>query len=72
MRDHAEELVFRRVGLNKLLRSMLHDALERLGMKFQGALVFSNLTSQLVRLNSPVQCSHNVVAIKKAEAKKGC
>src|SRR5216684_5609832 len=63
MRDHAEERIFRRVGLHQLLCAILHDALERVGMQFQSALMVSYLTSQLVRLNSPIQCSHNVVAI---------
>src|SRR5260370_36338090 len=63
MRDHAEEVVFRRVGLHQLSSAILHDALERLGMQFQSALVVSYLPSQLVRLNSPAQGSHNVVAI---------
>src|SRR5258708_17882236 len=32
-------------------------------MQFQSALMVSYLTAQLVRLNSPAQGSHNVVAI---------
>src|SRR5712692_2679931 len=63
MRDHAEERIFRRVGLHQLLRAILHDALERVGMQFQSALVVSYMTWQLVRWNSPAQGSHNVVAI---------
>src|SRR5258708_2689252 len=63
MRDHAEELILHRVGLHQFLCSILHDALERVGMQFQGTLVVSYLTSQLVRLNSPAQGSHHVVAI---------
>src|SRR5260221_12975587 len=61
MRDHAEERVFRRVGLHQLLRAMLYDALERLGMQFQRALelhaqslerVVQHRTQELVQANA--------------------